>query len=1002
MRLHHLEITAFGPFADTVEVDFDRLSAGQVFLLSGDTGSGKTSVLDAICFALYGDVPGDRATARQLRSHHAAPGTAPRVVLEATVAGRRMRFTRSPAWRRPKKRGTGTTTEQARVTIEQRSDDTVGAWTLRSNRLDEAGHLVTELMGMTLAQFSQVVLLPQNQFDRFLHAGSEDRQRVLTRLFRTARFERVERWFADHRRELHRSTREHNGTVAAVLHRISETAGDPLPEAWDHADLAPVVDAGLVAGWAADVVRGHEDLLGRAEQEERSARTVRDRLRRELDAARRTCELRERHERARADLATLAESAAEAEGAGRQLREAELAGTVAPYLELADRDRDASVATARAAEELLVHAGAAVHPEPGALEEPAVPDHADRCAAALAEARSMLPRAAALHQARERAGQCRDRLQRFASALDEARERLTGLPAEEAEATTDLAAARELVAAEPARREALLGSRRLLAAGEDRDALTVQVSGARARLADQRERRNTLKDDWLQLRERRIVGMAAELASVLASGQGCPVCGSREHPSPAVAGHDAPSPDEEERARGSLDDAEVALAAVADQVQGLQARLAGARALVEDRPLHELRAAVRTCEQEVAACSEAEQARHRAEARVAELTALRQRLEAQLLADEKSRSGEAATLAELEDRIAAEGRELDRVLAGADDITIRIESLQQQADLLERVREALQERDRCADRADRAGERARREAQTLGFDDAASARDAVLDEQSRAALRARLHERERRRDGAERVLAEAEVVAAAGQEPPDLTDVEARYAAADDALGRATGSARSATDRVGRLRQLAEELERALAVWQPVRTEHARVAALAELVEGRGSDNQHRMRLSAYVLAARLGQVVDAANERLAPMSDGRYLLEHTDARSAGDRRGGLGLRLLDQWTDERRDPATLSGGETFVTSLALALGLADVVTAESGGQRIDTLFVDEGFGSLDADTLELVMDCLDRLREGGRVVGVVSHVAEMRDRIPTRLEVHKGRSGSRLCIRGG
>jgi exonuclease SbcC len=157
------------------------------------------------------------------------------------------------------------------------------------------------------------------------------------------------------------------------------------------------------------------------------------------------------------------------------------------------------------------------------------------------------------------------------------------------------------------------------------------------------------------------------------------------------------------------------------------------------------------------------------------------------------------------------------------------------------------------------------------------------------------------------------------------------------------------------------------------------------------------MRLSAYVLAARLGQVVAAANERLTTMSDRRYSLEHIGRRGAGETRGGLSLTVRDDWTGETRDPATLSGGETFVVSLALALGLADVVTREAGGADLDTLFVDEGFGALDAETLDDVLDTLDSLREGGRVVGVVSHVPQMRERIPTRLEVRKSRDGSTL-----
>jgi exonuclease SbcC len=177
------------------------------------------------------------------------------------------------------------------------------------------------------------------------------------------------------------------------------------------------------------------------------------------------------------------------------------------------------------------------------------------------------------------------------------------------------------------------------------------------------------------------------------------------------------------------------------------------------------------------------------------------------------------------------------------------------------------------------------------------------------------------------------------------------------------------------------------------------VGRLSSFVEGKSADNRLQMRLSAYVLAYRLSQVVAAANERLDRMSDRRYTLEHTGRRTAGETRGGLSLLVRDDWSGEARDPATLSGGETFVVSLALALGLADVVTQEAGGADLDTLFVDEGFGALDADTLDDVMDTLDSLRDGGRVVGVVSHVAEMRDRIPAQLTVTKSRHGSSVAI---
>ena len=183
-----------------------------------------------------------------------------------------------------------------------------------------------------------------------------------------------------------------------------------------------------------------------------------------------------------------------------------------------------------------------------------------------------------------------------------------------------------------------------------------------------------------------------------------------------------------------------------------------------------------------------------------------------------------------------------------------------------------------------------------------------------------------------------------------------------------------------------------------MRDESLRAEAMSQLVRGLGQDNQLQMRLSAYVLATRLDQVVAAANERLGRMRDQRYLLQRTDrAARKGSRRARPGGRRP---VDRRRPrPSTLSGGETFVVSLSLALGLADVVTQEAGGTEIETLFVDEGFGTLDADTLDDVMDRLDGLRAGGRTVGVVSHVSELRNRIPTQVHVRKGRSGSSIDV---
>jgi exonuclease SbcC len=234
---------------------------------------------------------------------------------------------------------------------------------------------------------------------------------------------------------------------------------------------------------------------------------------------------------------------------------------------------------------------------------------------------------------------------------------------------------------------------------------------------------------------------------------------------------------------------------------------------------------------------------------------------------------------------------------------------------------------------------------------------------------------------------------------PDHIGLERAHRTAAETWEAARAADLQAARVDARVRGLVDELETELAAWAPVREAWSLATSVAAFCEGKAPDNRLQMRLSAYVLAYRLSQVVAAANARLATMSDQRYSLEHVGRRGVGEARGGLSLVVRDDWSGESRDPATLSGGETFVVSLALALGLADVVAHEAGGTDLQTLFVDEGFGSLDAETLDDVLDILDTLRESGRTVGVVSHVAEMRDRIPAQLVVGKARTGSTLTV---
>jgi exonuclease SbcC len=304
-----------------------------------------------------------------------------------------------------------------------------------------------------------------------------------------------------------------------------------------------------------------------------------------------------------------------------------------------------------------------------------------------------------------------------------------------------------------------------------------------------------------------------------------------------------------------------------------------------------------------------------------------------------------------------------------------------------------------AERASAAAARAVAECETAylaaGFADIIAAAESVLPDAEVTALAEQVESHDKLVEGVHAQLQDPDLLAAADRPAPDLTALaEAESAAASKRRLAEQAHARAESARVA-LQRLAGELTEHEERTAGVLGESALVDDLARCVEGTGGDNVLRMRLSSYVLAARLEEVAAAATERLLVMSDGRYSLVHTDALAKGGVRSGLGLRVVDGWTGVERDTATLSGGESFLASLALALGLADAVQAEAGGAVMQTLFIDEGFGMLDDETLDEVMTVLDSLREGGRAVGLVSHVADLRTRIPAQLEVRKSRVGS-------
>lgn len=1013
MRIHRMRLEGLGPYAQAQDVDFDRLNAAGLFLLDGPTGAGKSTVLAALCFALYGTVPGGRSAESLVTTLREPGAVIPEVQVEFTVQGRRFEVVRSPKHERPRRRrsaaGGATVSTQATVSLRERVD---GEWTAPLTRADEVGQQIAAVLHLDAEQFMQVVLLPQGQFAQFLTAKSDERRVLLRRLFGTQRFDGVEEHLRVETARLDTAVAVDADVARTARAQLAEALHEALGPDWHAPEPSPDTDDRLLALAAERAGRAHEDAradLATARAAEQRARVTARELEtrgRDLAAAEAWASRRRDHD-AEAETAAARRRAVDAhERAGRVLAAAQRATAAA----------DAAGTASEAVTEALAH----VEDEPtaaawlaaaradGAADAPASRQalgEAERAAEAVARAVRDRARMGELEQEAAAAAERRAEIDRDRAALVESRpEREAAVAAHRAavERGTERLGAREAV--DRAVSEA--AARRT--AAEAAAARAVEAETAARAHREAQERRREAAERHVGLLRARYEQAASELAERLVPGEPCAVCGSPEHPAPAATADTAVTEADvrdAEQARTAADraatDAETALRAAEQTLRTAREAAAG---LAPEAA----REALERAEAERAALDQAAKdlAADRRRLTAAEKTLAGADETAAALAAEDGRLAEAAAhraarLTELRDAVEAARGDAETLDARRDQVTAARRVLAALA--------AAQDEDaRARAVADETGQALTATLAEQHFDDVDAARAARLEEteadartaavQEWDAERARLAELE-----ASEPVRRGRALAEAGVEPP--TEEQTRAAA--EALAAAEAASSSRATAVGRLDSLVATVRRQSAALTEVLersagliAEHTRVRGLLDLVRG-GGENLLKMPLTSYVLAGRLEEVAAAATERLLAMTDQRYSIEYSDAVGG---RGNKGLELVirDHYVDETRHPATLSGGETFMASLALALGLADTVQAEAGGIELDTLFVDEGFGSLDADTLDDVLDVVDTLRTGGRTVGLVSHVERMRQEIGVRLEVRKDRRGSSLAVHDG
>ena len=981
MKLHRLELEGFGPFLETQEVDFDAFSADGIFLITGRTGAGKSSVLDGVCYALFGGVPRYDGAERRLRSDHCGPDDSTRVTLEFSADGERWRVTRSPEFERPKRRGGGTTKEPHRALLEQLAPE---GWTGVAARPVDVGTRLDEILGLSQQQFLQVILLAQNRFARFLLAKNDERLSLLRTLFGTRSFEQYATELDERRKRAHERLAAEGVEVSTLLdeaERLATELDDDRATEPDEsvptgvtARLARVVRAVERAAYRVDTLsleRGDADaLLDAALAAEREATALRERQLERVSVRTRLTGLE-------GEAAVIAEARREATAAN----EAEAIRSALDAAAGAERER----AEAERRHEIALERAEQVD---GPLELERLTARDDELTALLArgEAALLAERELAVIDAETQRLQTRvDDLDAERRTLVEGRadvpevlrvwdERLAALSGADAR----LVAVRARLDDARRRRDAARQAEKLLAARDQAD-LTSLVR------ADELQR---AVEAWSTLLRRRLAGAAVELAHDLVDGEPCAVCGAIEHPRPARGEEESVTDDEitaaEERKNTAAENDR--MAADAARVARDDHTLAAARAGGDDVATSAAR--VLAAEEELAAAEAEvdEYERVRAErARAVDLdVAIGERIET--VTAQLATARQELALSEQRGQALRE----DVALARGDSASV----VARQGDLIAR-RTAVRELVAARSERDAAVERHRAAADALAariaespFPDSAAVVAALRTAPERRRLDTLIAEHEAALASTRRRLLELELqLVDAGEDPVDLEPFAAAVADARSRVQRAAAAHAAAAALAERLRSLAERADAGHASVALLADEHAIVARLADTLAGR-APNTRRMTLETFVLAAELEEIVAAANLRLEHMSSGRYRLQHTDALAARGAASGLGLEVMDAFTGQCRPPQSLSGGETFLTSLALALGLAEVVTARAGGIRLDTLFIDEGFGSLDDDTLDLAMRTLDELRQGGRTVGVISHVASMKDQLPAQLHV--------------
>lgn len=1027
MRILRLTMDAVGPFPGHEVIDFEAFSDAGRFLLSGPTGAGKSTIIDAIVFALYGKVSGGRDSSdSRIRSRYASEQAKTEVELIFSTSSGNYKVRRQPAYERVKKNGKGVTKQNAKAWLFK-LDEQLREVSEPLTKTSDVGTEITRIVGLSREQFTQTVVLPQGKFAQFLRSTSKDRQDLLQELFGTAIFEDLQLDLVERARKVKKNQEALDATLRAnlgVLASLLDEAPqldparclvyepvpevdcefDPLETAWDSRfkPLAPWLEHNQrCANLEVSALREQEDKLRSefayqrdlaARQERYLALTKeheqlvaqgpaqRQRLA-QIQALQALSDLKPWHEQ-------LKQAQAQQAVAQRQLSQA---------LALEQLESDER---AQAVLQPLDYRGAQALSVQLTAQVAALNPQVELEAGLAGRRRDLQTKTQAHESANAKLAQGRERENQLPTQIASKQELLEQL--NEQAATLPTA---QLAQEQAAQALKLAKAHEQLVKDHQRARKLQQLVALELKQASQRHKH--MLEQWLSQ-------SALNLAQNLVAGEPCPVCGATEHPAPATQGGENISQEQLDQALEEVNEAQEELSQASERVTKLAAQL-------EAQPCQLSPAQAREQLQEAkAALTAAQQASEQAsscKAQIAKLNAQLEALRADNQAAQARLAGDAKEIQLLGEKIDADAASLS--CEGFESVAAKVEYLSQLAAALEQLANAAQELDQCKKRAQQAADSfAAQWAQaSANFADhsakpaAPAPTDPAETEPTQAeptqdtsttnvqdgyaqacqdfagldldALKATSASYEKSLSINQAALAELEGIELT---PPPLEQTQGQLEQAQAKTQACQTYASTWQAFAGQVNAQLAKLNELLARRSKASDKDGQLLALASAANG---DNQARLTLSAWVLQAHFRQVLVFANERLGVIGAGRYELINVDSEEdTRQQKQGLGLAVVDHLSGTTRSPRTLSGGESFYVSLALALALADVVATQNGGIEMNTLFIDEGFGSLDEGTLAEVMDVLSALHSGGRVVGIVSHVSELKRAIPAAVEV--------------